>query len=101
MCDIRIQEPIGREIIIGEEEKQLGAELLEVLRQRWPKMENTSREGIRVSFLQREGALTAMEDGWRLRVEQKGIDVLLSYLPWSWGIVKLPWMNATIYTEWI
>jgi hypothetical protein len=101
LCDIRIQEPIGREIIIREEEKQLAAALLEVLRQRWPKMQNTSSEGIRVSFLQREGALTAIGDGWRLRVEQKGIDVLLSYLPWGWGIVRLPWMNTTIYTEWI
>ena len=101
MCDIGIQEPIGREIIIREEEQQLGAALLEVLRQRWPKMQNTSREGIQVSFLQRRGALTAVGDGWRLRVEQKGIDVLLSYLPWSWGMVKLPWMNTTIYTEWI
>jgi hypothetical protein len=101
LCEIPIREPIPLEIIMTAEERQVAAELMEVLRQRWPKMQNTSVEGLQQSFLQRDGSLTATPDGWRLRVQQKGIDVLLSFLPWSWTLVRLPWMNTTIYTEWI
>ncbi|HET6253619.1 MAG TPA: contractile injection system tape measure protein [Puia sp.] len=100
LCDIPIQDPVERSIVIREEEERLTTQLFQVLRERWPKMQNTTDEGIRVSFLQRDGILTAIEDGWRMQVEQKGIDVLLPFLPWGWGMVKLPWMKTTIYTEW-
>jgi len=100
LCNIPMHEPVPLEITLSEEEQQMSAELFEVLRQRWPKMQNTSREGIQVSFLQRDGGLAEVQDGWRLRVEEKGIDALLQFLPWSWSMVRLPWMNTTIYTEW-
>ena len=101
LCEIPIREPIPPEIVITEEEVAVAAELFAVLRQRWPKILNTSDEGLRQSFLQRDGSLTETQDGWRLRVQQKGIDVLLQFLPWSVALVRLPWMNTTIYTEWI
>jgi hypothetical protein len=100
LCNIPMQEPVPLEITLSEEEQRLSAELFEVLRQRWPKMENTSMEGIQTSFLQRNGGLTEVQDGWKLKVEEKGIDALLQFLPWSCGMVRLPWMNTTIYTEW-
>jgi Contractile injection system tape measure protein len=101
LCNIPIEQPIPLQITIIETERAVAAELLEVVRQRWEKMKNTSIEGLQLSFLQRGGAITATPDGWKLRVEQKGIDVLLQYLPWSWGMIRLPWMNKTLYTEWI
>jgi hypothetical protein len=33
-------------------------------------------------------------------VEKKGYDILLDYLPWGLGLVKLPWMNKPIYVLW-
>jgi hypothetical protein len=101
LCEIPIEEPLGLRITVTEEERALAMELLEVVKQRWEKMENTSVEGLQLSFLQRGGALTRMHDGWKLRVEQKGIDVLLQYLPWSWGMIRLPWMSKILYVEWI
>ena len=113
ICDIRLNETLPVAIELSDEEQERSTQLFQVLRERWPKMQNSSDETIRISFLQREGMLTAIRpdpqagrtngaepEGWRLRVEQKGIDVLLQFLPWSWGIVRLPWMNQTIYTEW-
>ena len=82
------------------QELQLAAELFEALLRQWTKLGNTSVEGVQVSFLQRDGALTEMQDGWRLRVQQRGIDVLIPFLPWGYGILRLPWMQTTIYTEW-
>lgn len=101
LCHIPIEQPIPLQFAITEAERAVAGELLDVVRQRWEKMKNTSVEGLQLSFLQRGGAITATPDGWKLRVEQKGIDVLLQYLPWSWGMIRLPWMNKILYTEWI
>jgi hypothetical protein len=50
--------------------------------------------------LQRAGKLSRVDDGWLLQIEQKGVDVLLSYLPWGIGLIKLPWMTELLYVEW-
>jgi len=100
LCDIPVEETIPLQITLTEMEKEVAGQLMEVLRQQWEKMKNTSVEALRLSFLQREGALTSIQDGWQLQVEQKGIDVLLQYLPWSWRMIRLPWMNKILYTEW-
>ncbi|MEI3154023.1 MAG: contractile injection system tape measure protein [Odoribacter sp.] len=66
--------------------------LTENLRLSWPKMKNTSLEGLRHSFLQREGMLE-QEGEWKLTVHPKGLDVLLDSLPWGFSMVRLPWMD--------
>jgi len=101
LCDIPMEETIPLYISLSEMEREVAGQLMEVLRQQWEKMKNTSTEGIRLSFLQRNGALTSMQEEWKLQVEQRGIDVLLQYLPWSWRLIRLPWMNKTLNTEWI
>jgi len=101
LCDIPLEETLPLEITLTQLESEVAAQLMDVLRQQWEKMKNSSMEAIQQSFLQREGALTPIQDGWKMRVEQKGIDVLLQYLPWSWGMIRLPWMNKILYTEWI
>ncbi|MDO6432089.1 contractile injection system tape measure protein [Flavitalea sp. BT771] len=100
LCDIPLEETISLQITLTEMEKEVAGQLMEVLRQQWEKMKNSSAEALRLSFLQRDGALTPVQDGWRLQVEQKGIDVLLQYLPWSWKLIRLPWMNKILNTEW-
>jgi hypothetical protein len=101
LCDIPVEETIPLHITLTEMEREVAGQLMEVLRQQWEKMKNTSLEGIRLSFLQRDGALTSTQEEWKLQVEQRGIDVLLQYLPWSWRLIRLPWMNKTLNTEWI
>jgi hypothetical protein len=100
LCEIPLEETIPLQITLTEMEKEVAGQLMEVLRQQWEKMKNSSAEALRLSFLQRDGALTSTQDGWQLQVEQKGIDVLLQYLPWSWRLIRLPWMNKTLNTEW-
>lgn len=66
----------------------------------WPQLKNTGIEAFRETFLQRNGKLTVTDNGWLLQVEQKAVDVLLDSLQWGIGIVKLPWMQEIVYTEW-
>lgn len=66
----------------------------------WQALKNTSINGLRSAFLQRQGLLREHEQGWLLQVERQPFDMLLEQLPWSISIVRLPWMPGPIFTEW-
>jgi len=66
----------------------------------WGALKNTSIEGLRESFLQREGRLIRADKQWQLKVEPKAYDLLIGYLPWTISMIKLPWMNEIIKVEW-
>ncbi|SJZ92662.1 contractile injection system tape measure protein [Sediminibacterium ginsengisoli] len=101
LCGMDPDTPVAVEITVTDEEQTLSDELFEVLKQQWSKMKNNSIQGIRASFLQREGALEETEDGWSLRVEQRGYDMLLQTLPWGYGFIKTSWMKKILTVEWI
>lgn len=101
LCGLPIEQAVAFEIELTEAETTLTEELFDVLRQRWDKVKNSSVEGIRASFIQREGALEFIEDQWNLRVEQRGYDMLLQTLPWAFGFIKTSWMNQILTVEWI
>ena len=66
----------------------------------WQVIGNTSVQGLRESFLQREGTLESMDEGFRLKVEKRAWDILLDQLPWSLSVVKLAWLDAPLFVEW-
>ena len=66
----------------------------------WQAIGNTSVQGFRESFLQREGTLESMDERYRLKVEQRARDILLDQLPWSLSVAKLPWLDAPLFVEW-
>lgn len=101
LCALPLEEPVPAEMLLTAEEKQLCEELLKVVIQRWEKMNNSSVEGFRAAFLQRDGALWEKEGDWWLRIEERGYDLILQTLPWGIGMIKAPWMEKTIYTEWV
>ena len=74
--------------------------LLQSAIQHWSALKNTSIQGLRTAFLQRQALLREAEYGWMLQVERLPFDLLLDQLPWGIGIAKLPWMKKAIYTEW-
>lgn len=77
-------------------------QLLESVIGHWGILKNTSVEGLRESFLQRQGKLSRTAKGdWLLQVEQRAYDMLLQQLPWSFNLIRLPWMNNVLRTEWV
>ena len=66
----------------------------------WTILKNTSVEGLRVSFIDRDGTLSRTTKGWRLRVQSSSYDMLLQYLPWSIQYIKLPWMDTILQVDW-
>ena len=101
LCNHPLAEPLPLEITVEAAEAALSAEMLQVVIQRSGKLSNSSVDGFRVSFLHREGALTETEENWVLRVEQRGYDVFLQYLPWAFGLIKTSWMDKPLIVEWI
>lgn len=76
--------------------------LLKAVIGHWSALGDTSTEGLRGTFLWREGKLSRKQDGsWLLQVEQRTVDVLLDRLPWGIGMVKLPWMPEILWVEWV
>lgn len=85
----------------GEKWETEANELLKSVIEYWSILKDTSVEGLRGSFLAREGKLLNKGQDWQLLVEQKPYDMLLQHLPWNISMVKLPWMEGMLYTEWI
>ena len=86
--------------LLGALEREEGEALLSAVIGHWKALRGTSIDGLRVSFLQRRGALRDDEMGWRLQLEPEAFDVLLGHLPWGFATVKLPWMTRPLYTDW-
>ncbi len=101
-CGVPLTEPVPVRFIPTQQETDTCAELFKVIIERWPKMANASVDGMRASLILRNGVIKLTEeDGWYMRVEQRGYDIILQTLPWAFGFVKLAWMDKPITTEWI
>ncbi len=74
--------------------------LLESVVAHWTALKGTSPAGLREGFLQREGRLSFVGGQWELKVQRKGQDVLLDYLPWSFSMIRHPWMNELLIVKW-
>jgi|GEM_PF-1993449 len=92
--------PMKYGIKLTNDEKEICEGLLEAVIKNWTVLKNTSNDGLRTSFLLRKGSLNKDENGWKLRVEKKTFDILLSKLPWGYTMIHLPWMQFPVLTEW-
>ncbi|MFW6310568.1 MAG: contractile injection system tape measure protein, partial [Prolixibacteraceae bacterium] len=85
---------------LNEQIKNEAESLLEAAIKNWPALKNTSPDGLRQNFLQRDGKLIKKEENYRLLIERKTQDILLDKLNWNISVVKLPWMKNLLHVEW-
>ena len=100
LCGVKTDEALPREIEPDVRERQILNGLLQGMIDNWKALGNTSVAGLREAFLQRQGRLRRLDDAWHLQVEAKAYDMLLDQLPWSFAIIKHPWMERVIHVEW-
>ena len=100
LCGVKAGVPICRSIEITDQEKEASEGLLKGVIGNWPMLKNTSVEGLRESFLQREAHLQLKVDAWHLLVQSKAFDMLLDSLPWGYSTIKLGWMRQPVYVDW-
>ena len=100
LCGVTTGTPIVREITMDDNEATVVVSLLQSIIEHWTAIGSTSVAGLQESFLQREGRLRLKNDSWHLLVEARAFDMLLDRLPWSFSLIKFPWMQRPIHVEW-
>lgn len=102
LCGLSPDEPVPSDIRLSEQAKNESTRLLQAVIRNWSMLKNTGPDGLRNAFLQRAGLLGWSDDrmAWLLRVERQAQDLLLDRLPWSYSVVKLPWMPQMLQVEW-
>ncbi|HEX4164619.1 MAG TPA: contractile injection system tape measure protein [Bryobacteraceae bacterium] len=100
LCGLPPETPVMRVSDLTEEEKDAVDGLLRAMIAHWGKLGNTSAQGLRQSFFQRDGRLRLRENSWRMLVETRAFDMLLDGLPWAFSVIRHPWMTRTLYVEW-
>jgi hypothetical protein len=102
LCGAQPEQPLDPPPTVSEEEAALSTQMLQGVIANWGKLGNTSIEGLRESFLIREGRLVRKEsdNSWALTVSQKAFDVLLDALPWRLSMIRLPWMQTLLNVKW-
>ena len=100
LCGWPLAEPVERAIEPSPAEVEESRELLASVVEHWKALGRTSVDGLRSSFLSREGRLTDTDGGWKLEVARTGYDVLLDQIPWGISLVRLPWMDRPLFVEW-
>jgi hypothetical protein len=100
LCGVPLPTPVERTIEPTPRDLEVCSTLLTSMIANWPIIRNTSIEGLRETFLQREGRLQQSPDGWRLHVQRKTLDVLLDQIPWSISTIVHAWMPAPIFVTW-
>jgi len=100
-CGMQLHEVISEEsFLLAEVEREEALNMIHAAIEQWNIIRNTSVEGLRESFLAREGKLLIKDSGIEFRIESRGIDVLLDRLPWNLSLIKFPWLDKLIHVEW-
>jgi hypothetical protein len=100
LCGLQPADAVERRHDATEEELSICESLLRTVVANWTVMRNTGAVGLREAFLRRAGRLTLGAERCDLKVERKGMDVLIARIPWSIALVKHRWMPAPLYVDW-
>ncbi len=100
LCGLPSTQTVPKGSIISEEEKLLLDGLINAVISYWSSVGETSIEGFRGNWLLRDGLLQELKDRWELTVEKRAFDLLLHHSPFSFSIIKYPWMEKPLYVNW-
>lgn len=100
ICGIPLDEPIIGSIEMSSSEKELIDGMISSSISHWPAIGDCSVNGFRGNWLVREGILREEEDRWNLTIEKRSYDILLERSPFSFSIIRYPWMPKPLHVIW-
>lgn len=100
LCGIPLSTPIPNQIDLPDGAMSMIDGLLTAMISHWSALGSTSVEGLRTTFLLREGQLLQAEKQWQLNVLPGPFDMLLDQIPWSFQTIKYPWMDKPLFVTW-
>jgi hypothetical protein len=103
ICGLDFNVVIPYDYTLSEAEKEECLVVLNSAIKHWEALKNTSPDGLRATFIQRNGLLKVDASHFVLTVERTAADVLLSFRPplWTIGLISLPWMKKMLRVDWI
>ncbi len=100
LCGMAPDAVITQTIAISEQERILIKELFNAAISYWPAIGSSSIEGFRGNWLIRNGILTENSEKYEVKVEKRAYDLLIYKSPFSFSVIKFPWMIKPLYVEW-
>ncbi|MGB3182884.1 MAG: contractile injection system tape measure protein [Cyclobacteriaceae bacterium] len=100
LCGLDPDEPVDTGTELTEEERQEAINLLDFAGKQWTALKGITPEGLRDSFIRREGIVYLAPKGWKVLIERTAYDLLIDKLPWSVSMIRLPWNEFYITVEW-
>jgi hypothetical protein len=100
LCGIPLSQPVMESMAISEAHKKLIDGLIEAVIGHWPAIGKCSVYGFRGNWLVRDGLLTEKEDRWELTVEKRAYDLLIHKSPFSFSVIRYPWMDKPLHVNW-
>lgn len=100
LCRVPPETPVEVRIELTTAEEEEATALLAAVIRHWDALGDTSADGLRGTFLMRPGKLFRRGGDDVLQVEARSVDILLDRLPWSIGMIQLPWMEKVLWVEW-
>lgn len=100
LCGLPVNVPVPLDVVLEPKDIEEAQSLLKAMIAHWNVLKNTSIDGLRETFIRRDGLVTKRDNGWLLQVERKTLDVLLDQIPWGYSTVSLPWNDYLIFVEW-
>ena len=101
ICGVPIETYVDVNLSIEPFELKLCDSLLKSVIDNWEKINNSSISTLRETFLIREGVLVKSNADFKLNVEKKPFDVLLTTLPWTISMIQTSFMKNRIIVTWI
>lgn len=100
LCGLPLDTPVKKGIDISSEHRELMDGLIKAAINYWPVIGNTSANGFRGNWLVRDGQLKQTGEQWQLLVDKRSYDVLIGKLPFSFSVIKFPWMIQPLKVTW-
>lgn len=100
LCNYPQKLPVPRELPISNFELQEIDTVLHSAIEHWTALKRTSKDGLRVNFLQRKGLIEEDSIGQTIHVENHAADILLDQLPWGLSTIHLPWLPDLLTIKW-
>ena len=100
LCGLPPATAIPRTIRLSRKELEEATRLVLAVIANWNALKQTTADGLRGTFLCRNGILRDNGTHHTLQVERKEYDILLNGIPWGYSLIKLPWMKQHMTVEW-
>lgn len=101
LCGLEISEPVPEHFDLSAADKEMVEELLKAVLHNWTILQRSSIQTLQRTFLQKQGKLSKSGLNWEMLVERdSAVEILIDKLPWAISLVKLPWNDYTISTQW-